>query len=50
MAKGERGWKKYIPSATTIVKVFVALVAIKLVSRVAMAYVPPSISPYLPNV
>ena len=51
MAKSEgRGWKKFVPSGPTIVKVFVALTAIKLVQTMAMKYVPPTIQPYLPTV
>lgn len=51
MAKSEgRGWRKYIPSTATIVKVFVALTAIKLVETLALKYVPSTIQPYLPDV
>ena len=51
MAKSEgRGWKKWAPSKYTVVKVFVALVVIKVVSQFAYRYVPPTVQPWLPNV
>lgn len=54
MAKSEsenrRGWRKYVPSFALGVKVFVALVAIKVVSQFAYKYVPPTVAPFLPNV
>jgi hypothetical protein len=51
MAKSEgRGWKRFVPSGPTIVKVFVSLVAIKFATTVVGKYVPPSVQPYLPNV
>lgn len=38
MAKGEgRGWHKYVPSVTTIVKVFLAMVVVHLVSAYLVA-------------
>lgn len=33
MAKGEgRGWRRFVPSGTTIVKVFIAMAAIRLLN------------------
>lgn len=50
MAKGEgRGIKKWLPSKYTVVKVFVALVAIKVVTQFAIRYVPPTVQPWVPN-
>ena len=38
MAKGEgRGWKKFLPSPVTIVKVFIAVVVIKIISTYVVA-------------
>lgn len=51
MAKSEgRGWKRFMPSGATVVKVFVSLVAIKFVTAVVGKYIPPAIQPYVPNV
>jgi hypothetical protein len=51
MAKSEgRGWRKYLPSVATVVKVFVAMTAIKLVETVALKYAPSAIQPYLPDI
>ncbi|MCU0916901.1 MAG: hypothetical protein MUC88_20425 [Planctomycetes bacterium] len=49
MAKSEgRGWRKFMPSVATIVKVFVALVVIKAVSSAIANSVPASLRPYYP--
>jgi len=51
MSKSEgRGIRKWLPNKYTIVKVFGALVVIKLGMTVVEKYVPTSIQPYLPNV
>jgi hypothetical protein len=51
MAKSEgRGWKRFIPSGPTIVKVFVALAVIKVAETVAFKYVPAQLQPWLPTV
>jgi hypothetical protein len=51
MAKGEgRGWRKYLPTPVTIVKVFVALVVIKLISVYTVASLPQQVRTYWPNI
>lgn len=51
MAKSEgRGFRKYLPSLPTIVKVFVALVIIKLVLPTLVTAVPGNVVKYVPNV
>jgi hypothetical protein len=50
MSKSEgRGVKKYLPSIALVVRVFVALVAIKVVANFVYKYVPPTVAPFLPN-
>jgi hypothetical protein len=50
MAKeSARGWRKWVPSVTTIVKVFVALVVIKVVTNAIGTAVPAQVWPYWPK-
>jgi len=50
--RGSRGWKSYIPSVQTGVKVFVSLVAIKIglgiIGSTIGAKIPSSVSKYFP--
>lgn len=49
MAKSEgRGWRSFVPSARTIVKIFIVLVAIKFANRYVLQSVPANVAKYWP--
>jgi hypothetical protein len=51
MAKSEgRGWKRYVPSLPTVVKVFIVLVALHAVNRYIFMKLPASVVMYWPSV
>jgi len=51
MAKSEgRGWKRYVPSLPTVVKIFVVLVVLHAINRVVSQKLPANIVAHWPSV